>query len=87
MRKLIAILPVLALIGLASCQKEPDFIDPNTVPASTSTTPLLVRSVQVDGNDSLVTTYAYDSSGRLVKKELTESSTVLESYRLVRNAS
>ena len=86
MRRIIAVLLVL-IIGLASCQKEPDFIDPNTVPAPISISPLLSRSVQVDGNDSLVTTYAYDSSGRLIKKELTELSTLLESYQLVRNAS
>ena len=56
-----------AVIILSSCQKERDFANQSAAGNTTSDAGgLLVKMVQRTGTDSLVTTYGYDGSRRLI---------------------
>jgi hypothetical protein len=85
-------------IILFSCQKEADFANRTTNGGSgggggggnTSGT-LLVKMVQKTGSDSLVTTYEYDSNGKLIRLRQTgiddQGDQVNREYHYHRNAS
>jgi len=71
------IVAIGVLIGMASCQKEVswEITDPNNPggggtgnPGGGSTGELLVKIVTKEGADSLVTTFSYDASKRLIRE-------------------
>ncbi|TMI94323.1 MAG: hypothetical protein E6H06_09595 [Bacteroidetes bacterium] len=65
-----------AVIILSSCQKERDFANQSAAGNTTSDAGgLLVKMVQRTGTDSLVTTYGYDGSRRLILSQDLESMT------------
>jgi hypothetical protein len=95
MRILITLSALTTLI-LFSCQKEGDFANGTTNGGSgggggnTSGT-LLVKMVQKTGSDSLVTTYEYNSNGKLIRLRQTgiddQGDQVNREYHYHRNAS
>jgi hypothetical protein len=83
MKKILLILGLIAAILLTSCQKEIDWGLGNS-------TPLLIKSVQKTGSDSVVITYFYDGAQRLVLEEtegISQGINVGNELQIIRNGS
>lgn len=88
----IAILAGAACLFLFSCQKERDFANRNTSGnTNTDAAGLLLKMVQKTGSDSLITTYGYDASRRLISIQKVgvddQGNPINTQYHFRRNAS
>src|SRR6185295_2855120 len=94
MRKIIAAFSVLVSIILFSCQKEVSFGNGSGSGGGTggggSTGNTLVKTVAKTGTDSVVTTYSYNASKKLINQTIVgmqQGTDLGNEYRYYRNAS